>query len=135
MCIRDRLATPSTDAGTGARGGELPPSPATQTAASGNTATVRIGTLPGQSQPTQVPAAAIALQMARNLQKGMSRFDIRLDPPEMGRVDVRMEVRKDGHVVAHMSVERPETSTSCSAMPARSSRHSTMPASRPTATA
>ena len=103
------LATPSTDAGTGARGGELPPSPATQTAASGNTATVRIGTLPGQSQPTQVPAAAIALQMARNLQKGMSRFDIRLDPPEMGRVDVRMEVRKDGHVVAHMSVERPET--------------------------
>lgn len=103
------LATPSTDAGAGARGGELPPSPAQQTAANGNTATVRIGTLPGQSQPTQVPAAAIALQMARNLQKGMSRFDIRLDPPEMGRVDVRMEVRKDGHVVAHMSVERPET--------------------------
>lgn len=72
-------------------------------------ATVRIGTLPGQSQPTQVPAATIALQMARNLQKGMSRFEIRLDPPEMGRIDVRMEIRKDGHVVAHMSVERPET--------------------------
>jgi hypothetical protein len=47
--------------------------------------------------------------MARNLQKGISRFDIRLDPPEMGRVDVRMEVRKDGHVVAHMTVDRPET--------------------------
>lgn len=73
------------------------------------TATMRIGTLPGQSQPTQVPAAAIALQMARNLQKGISRFDIRLDPPEMGRIDVRMEIRKDGQVVAHMSVERPET--------------------------
>ena len=73
------------------------------------TATMRIGTLPGQSQPTQVPTAAIALQMARNLQKGISRFDIRLDPPEMGRIDVRMEIRKDGQVVAHMSVERPET--------------------------
>ena len=47
--------------------------------------------------------------MARNLQKGMSRFEIRLDPPEMGRIDVRMEIRKDGQVVAHMSVERPET--------------------------
>ena len=47
--------------------------------------------------------------MARNLQKGTNRFDIRLDPPEMGRIDVRMEVRKDGHVVAHMTVDRPET--------------------------
>ncbi|MDX5366501.1 MAG: flagellar hook-length control protein FliK, partial [Alphaproteobacteria bacterium] len=79
------------------------------TQVNGASATVRIGTLPGQSQPTQVPAAAIALQMARNLQKGISRFDIRLDPPEMGRIDVRMEIRKDGQVVAHMSVERPET--------------------------
>ena len=74
-----------------------------------NTATVRIGTLPGQSQPTQIPAMAIALQIARNLQKGINRFDIRLDPPEMGRVDVRMEVRRDGHVTAHLTVEKPET--------------------------
>ncbi|MEP2827402.1 flagellar hook-length control protein FliK [Parvibaculum sp.] len=80
-----------------------------QTNSSGNTTTIRIGTLPGQSQPTQIPANTIALQMARNLQKGTNRFDIRLDPPEMGRIDVRMEVRKDGHVAAHMSVDRPET--------------------------
>ena len=84
------------------------PVPASSSA-TGAAGTIRIGTLPGQSQPTQVPAAAIALQMARNLQKGISRFEIRLDPPEMGRIDVRMEIRKDGHVVAHMSVERPET--------------------------
>lgn len=74
-----------------------------------NTATVRIGTLPGQSQPTQIPAMAIALQIARNLQKGINRFDIRLDPPEMGRIDIRMEVRRDGHVMAHLTVEKPET--------------------------
>lgn len=87
------------------RGGEIPSSmqPAS------NAATVRIGTLPGQSQPTQVPAMAIALQMARNLQKGTNRFEIRLDPPEMGRIDVRMEVRRDGHVTAHLTVEKPET--------------------------
>ena len=84
------------------------PVPASSSA-TGAAGTIRIGTLPGQSQPTQVPAATIALQMARNLQKGISRFEIRLDPPEMGRIDVRMEIRKDGHVVAHMSVERPET--------------------------
>lgn len=95
--------------GTG-RALDMPVSSLPQSAqANSASATVRIGTLPGQSQPTQVPAAAIALQMARNLQKGISRFDIRLDPPEMGRIDVRMEIRKDGQVVAHMSVERPET--------------------------
>src|SRR5690606_1735187 len=100
---------PQAETSTGTRSGELPPSLQQTSSTNGNSATVRIGTLPGQSQPTQVPAAAIALQMARNLQKGVSRFDIRLDPPEMGRIDVRMEVRKDGHVVAHMTVERPET--------------------------
>ena len=75
----------------------------------GASATVRIGTLPGQSTPTQVPSMAIALQVARNLQKGINRFDIRLDPAEMGRIDVRMEVKRDGNVSAHMIVERPET--------------------------
>jgi len=74
-----------------------------------NAPTIRFGTLPGHATPTQVPAGAIALQMARNLQKGMSRFDIRLDPAELGRIDVRMEVQKDGRVAAHMIVERPET--------------------------
>ncbi|MFN4339473.1 flagellar hook-length control protein FliK [Parvibaculum sp.] len=104
------LMPASMEAGNSARALDMPTSGLPQSAqANGTAATVRIGTLPGQSQPTQVPAAAIALQMARNLQKGMSRFEIRLDPPEMGRIDVRMEIRKDGQVVAHMSVERPET--------------------------
>ncbi|MGB3810661.1 MAG: flagellar hook-length control protein FliK [Parvibaculum sp.] len=74
-----------------------------------NTATVRVGTLPGQTTPTQIPAMTIALQVARNLQKGVNRFDIRLDPAEMGRIDVRMEVKKDGNVAAHLIVDRPET--------------------------
>jgi len=72
-------------------------------------ATIRIGTLPGQTTPTVVPAMAIALQIARNVQKGINRFDIRLDPPELGRIDVRMEVQKDGHVAAHMTVEQAST--------------------------
>ncbi len=74
-----------------------------------NTPTIRIGTLPGQAHPTQVPAMAIALQIARNLQNGTNRFDIRLDPPEMGRIDVRMEVRNDGTVSAHLTVEKTQT--------------------------
>lgn len=81
----------------------------TSTTSPRNAATIRIGTLPGQSQPTQVPAMAIALQMSRNLQRGSSSFEIRLDPAELGRVDVRMEVRKDGHVTAHLTIDKPET--------------------------
>lgn len=77
--------------------------------ATGSATTIRIGTLPGQTTPTQVPAMAIALQMSKNLQKGSSSFDIRLDPAEMGRIDVRMEVRQDGHITAHLTVDRPET--------------------------
>ena len=100
----------SASAGASASSGDMPISTVQQSAnTGGNAATIRIGTLAGQSQPTQLPANTIALQMARNLQKGTNRFDIRLDPPEMGRIDVRMEVRKDGHVVAHMTVDRPET--------------------------
>lgn len=100
----------SVNTGASANSGDMPISTVQQSAnAGGNAATIRIGTLPGQSQPTQLPANTIALQMARNLQKGTNRFDIRLDPPEMGRIDVRMEVRKDGHVAAHMTVDRPET--------------------------
>lgn len=109
-----RSVTPAAQMAQGtnanANSGDMPVSTVQQSAnAGGNTATVRIGTLAGQSQPTQLPANAIALQMARNIQKGTNRFDIRLDPPEMGRIDVRMEVRKDGQVVAHMTVDRPET--------------------------
>ncbi|MEQ8267359.1 MAG: flagellar hook-length control protein FliK [Parvibaculum sp.] len=105
-----QLTATTTDTATAQRSGD-PAIPGTTPVGGTGTsaATVRIGTLPGQSQPTQIPSTAIALQMARNLQKGISRFDIRLDPPEMGRIDIRMEVRKDGHVAAHMTVDRPET--------------------------
>ncbi len=99
----------STIATAPAANGDIAISSVQQAASGGNPATIRVGTLPGQTQPTQLPANTIALQMARNLQKGTNRFDIRLDPPELGRIDVRMEVRKDGHVVAHMTVDRPET--------------------------
>ncbi|NVK35428.1 MAG: flagellar hook-length control protein FliK [Rhodobacteraceae bacterium] len=51
----------------------------------------------------------VAGAMARNLQNGNTRFQMRFDPPELGRVDVSMKVASDGSVQAHMIVERPET--------------------------
>lgn len=72
-------------------------------------ALIRVGTLPGQTQPSQVPSSAIAMQMNKNIQKGVSNFEIRLDPAQLGRVDVKMEISTDGRLTAHMVVESPET--------------------------
>lgn len=74
-----------------------------------NPVMVRFGALPGQAQATQVPNTAIAMQIAKHVAKGVSTFEIRLDPPEMGRIDVRMEMAQDGRVTAHLAVEKSET--------------------------
>ncbi len=59
----------------------------------------------GASGPTQT----IAMTIAQKVQNGTQQFEIRLNPPELGRVDVRLEFGKDGQVTAHLIVERPET--------------------------
>ena len=51
----------------------------------------------------------VAYEFARNVQNGLSRFQIRLDPPEMGRIDVKMEIDKTGALNARLSVERADT--------------------------
>lgn len=63
---------------------------------------------PGQVQSSHV-AMQVAGEIARNLQNGNTRFQMRFDPPELGRVDVKMKVSADGKVHAHLIVERPET--------------------------
>lgn len=63
---------------------------------------------PNQAQSSQV-ATQVAVEMARNLKNAQTRFQMRFDPPELGRVDVNMKVAADGSVQAHLIVERPET--------------------------
>ncbi|WP_417672111.1 flagellar hook-length control protein FliK [Roseibium sp.] len=64
-----------------------------------------------QQSRAQMNAASvqIAAAISRNLQNGQTRFQMRLDPPELGRVDINMKVAADGSVQAHLIVERPET--------------------------
>ncbi len=40
---------------------------------------------------------------------GSKRFEIRLDPPELGRIDVRLDVDTNGKVTSRLIVERTET--------------------------
>lgn len=63
---------------------------------------------PSQAQSGQV-ATQVAAEIARHLKNGQTRFQMRFDPPELGRVDVNMRVGADGGVQAHLIVERPET--------------------------
>lgn len=63
---------------------------------------------PSQAQSGQL-AAQVAGEMARHIQNAQTRFQMRFDPPELGRVDVNMKVAADGTVQAHLIVERAET--------------------------
>jgi flagellar hook-length control protein FliK len=63
---------------------------------------------PNQVQSSHV-ATQVAVEMARNLKNAQTRFQMRFDPPELGRVDVNMKVAADGSVKAHLIVDRPET--------------------------
>ncbi len=51
----------------------------------------------------------LALHIAARWAKGESRFTIRLDPPELGRIDVNLNVNSHGHAQAVLAVEKPQT--------------------------
>src|SRR5690606_16237650 len=51
----------------------------------------------------------LAFEMVRQVHQGASRFTIRLDPPELGRVDVRLHVDASGGATARLTVDRAET--------------------------
>jgi flagellar hook-length control protein FliK len=56
-----------------------------------------------------VPLDQIAVEIATRAGKGERRFDIRLDPPELGRIDVRLEIDNKGNTTTKLIVERSET--------------------------
>jgi len=51
----------------------------------------------------------LAAEIAARSLEGKRRFEIRLDPPELGRIDVRLDVDKHGQVTSRLIVERAET--------------------------
>jgi chemotaxis protein MotD len=77
-----------------------------QTSGTGTEAIQARGTSGDQAA---VPVAGLALEIAARFQSGSSRFEIRLDPPELGRVDVRLDVDRHGQVTSRLVVEKAET--------------------------
>lgn len=62
-----------------------------------------------QSAVNPINMGQVAFEMIRQMNQGTSRFSIRLDPPELGRVDVKMHVDAAGTVNARLTVEKSET--------------------------
>ena len=79
-------------------------SPVAQAAAQANiTQHVQVSTQPAPNLP------ALAVEIAAKSQSGSKQFDIRLDPPELGRVDVRLSIDATGKASAHLSADQPQT--------------------------
>jgi flagellar hook-length control protein FliK len=52
---------------------------------------------------------ALAVKIAAKSREGDRHFDIRLDPPELGRIDVHLFVDQSGRAQAHLSADKPHT--------------------------
>jgi flagellar hook-length control protein FliK len=71
-------------------------------------ATLQVGPATQAENPTP-NVHALAVSIATQSQAGAKQFDIRLDPPELGRVDVRLTVDNAGKAQAHLAVDKPQT--------------------------
>ena len=87
---------------------QLPiPSAATHSAANAGTPTAPV--LQPTPQAMAVPLSGVAIEITGKALEGKNRFEIRLDPPELGRIEVRLDVDRDGNVTSRLTVDRPET--------------------------
>ena len=56
-----------------------------------------------------MPISGLPIEIAAPRARGKTRFDISLDPADLGRIDVRINVDRNGQVTSHLTVEKPET--------------------------
>jgi flagellar hook-length control protein FliK len=111
-----------------ADGSQLPATPPAQVKADGTAPTTMtsLAATPAPALPTlidaqqmsvtisaapqaAVPLDALAVQIARKFEAGISQFEIRLHPAELGQLDISLSVADDGHIQAVLRAERPET--------------------------
>jgi chemotaxis protein MotD len=99
---------PAIDAGSPKAQPVTLPEPVRALAASFNPPGLQVANM-NDRKPLPLNAAAIAVEIVSRLRDGMRRFDIRLDPPELGRIDVRLEMDRNGNVSTKLTLDRPET--------------------------
>lgn len=73
------------------------------------TTTPRVVQTGYQTSQQQLNLPQIAFELSRQVTDGNTRFQIRLDPAELGRIDVRLDIDSNGQVHARLTVEKAET--------------------------
>ncbi|MCX7296993.1 MAG: flagellar hook-length control protein FliK [Hyphomicrobiales bacterium] len=89
-----------------------PPAMTVQTTAPNapaNAATATTAAAPLSSTDQAVPISGVAFEITSKALAGKGQFDIRLDPPDLGRIHVRLDVDRDGNVITHMVADRTDT--------------------------
>ena len=56
-----------------------------------------------------VPIEGVAVEIAAKASEGMKSFEIRLDPPELGRIHVRLDVDRNGEITSRVMADRQDT--------------------------
>jgi flagellar hook-length control protein FliK len=65
---------------------------------------------PTLATPQHTPnMESLAVDIAAKSLGGAKQFDIRLDPPELGRVEVRLSIDATGKASAHLTADQPQT--------------------------
>ena len=108
--LRSELQVTASDPNSTLRTGVDPtsnPSLSPATAAMANSAATSASQT--ASSAAAVPVSGLAVEIAARAQTGKNRFEIRLDPPELGRIDVRLDIDRHGNVTSHLRVDRAET--------------------------
>jgi len=62
-----------------------------------------------QTSQQQLNLPQLAFELVRQVNDGNTRFQMRLDPPELGRIDVKLDIDKSGQINARLVVEKSET--------------------------
>ncbi len=100
-----QAAIAPSDTGTQAATAVQAPLTHTTSAATASTATLTAAA----ASHAAVPISGIPIEIAAAIRAGRSRFDISLDPAELGKIDVRINIDRNGQVTSHLTVEKPET--------------------------
>jgi len=89
--------------------GTQPAVPTTTTHAAPNAAAPALLVSQPGPQAAAIPLSGVAMEIVGKALAGKNRFEIRLDPPELGRIEVRLDVDRDGNVTSRMTVDRADT--------------------------
>jgi hypothetical protein len=79
------------------------------TLSSASTQTAPMQAVLDQTAARAAPVAAqVAREIVRKFDGGNTRFELRLDPPELGRIEVRLDVSRDQRVTAVVAADSPQ---------------------------